>query len=336
MGKVMTLRTTIKIFVPAVGLVTLVLLMWGIQGKFFARKPHLHCEISTGSTMSKDLMPIMDVMKEYAQREIDKKEVKDIALYFDDLKSGVWIGINKDEKFNVASLMKVPLMMKCLESAELHPGLLKKRLLFAGDKDWTLQQNIKPIKSLVPGKSYSLDEIMYRMIAYSDNNAMQLLLEETPPDCLYQYLSDHNIDYEKAPDGFMMSLDTYSWFFKSLYSKSFLNSTMSRKALTYLAAEDFPQGMHAAVPANVVVESKFGEKLLLDENGKVVNTQLHEVGIVLDGDHPFLLGIMTSGKDLTALEKIIRDITHGVYEEMELSTHKTQNHDNCMTSQCHA
>jgi hypothetical protein len=174
------------------------------------------------------------------------------------------------------------------------------------------------------------------MIAYSDNNSMSMLLEEFPSDSLYQYLAEHKIDYEKAPDGFKMSLGTYSRFFETLYYKSLHNSAMSRKALSYLAAEDFPQGMHAAVPADVVVESKFGEKLLLDENGRVKSAQLHEVGIILDGNHPFLLGIMTSGADLNVLKKVIQNITHDIYEEIEHAATHLPNKMNCMHAQCHA
>jgi len=317
------------------GLGILALLQFYKPENAFVRKPRLDCESAANNTNKNNLMPILDKVKKDVQMEIEKKEVKDIALYYRDLKNGAWCAINKDEKFNIASLMKVPLMIECLESAESHPSLFRKRMPFTSDTDWTSQQNIKPIKTLERGKLYSLDDILFRMIAYSDNNAMELLLEEFPSDNLDHFLADHNIDYEKAPDGFMMSLGTYSWFFEALYDKSLLNSDMSKKALSYLAAEEFPQGMHAVVPANVVVESKFGEKLLLDENGKVLSTQLHEVGIVLNGDHPFLLGIMTSGEDLTVLEKIIREITYDVYEVNAHTADNNQNQMDCTHSRCH-
>jgi beta-lactamase class A len=332
----MMLRTAMKMFVPAVGIVTLGLLLSGISGNYFARKPRLNCESSMDTPMNKDLMPILNKLKEDAQQEIEKKKVKDISLYFRELKSGAWVGINKDEKFNTASLLKVPLMMECLEKVESHPGLLKKRLLFTGEEDWDSRQYIKPRKTLEPGSWYTVDELMLRMIAYSDNNATQLLLKEMPLDYLYQYLADHKIDYEKTPNGSMMSLDTYSRFFEALYDKSLLNSAMSRKALSYLAVEDFPQGMHAAVPANIAVESKFGEQEILDTNGKVKSAQLHEVGIVLAGNHPFLLGIMTKGNDFAVQEKIIREITHDVYEEIEHTDSRAAKQKDCMSSQCHA
>jgi hypothetical protein len=266
---------------------------------------------------SKYLAPILDKLRKDAQLEINEGKVYDIALYYRDLNGRGWIAINKDEKFNVASLMKVPLMIECLENAESNPTLLEERLRFTSDRDWTAQQNIKPVETLERGKSYSLDETMFRMVAYSDNNAMELLLEKFPSDSLFQFLSNHRIDYVKAPDGIKMSLNTYSGFFEALYDRSILNDAMSKKAFSYLAAEKFPQGMRAAVPSNVVVESKFGEKVFRDDNGKVLSARLHEVGIILDGDHPFLLGI-----------------TRDVYEETEHSADSYQNKMDCM-SRCH-
>jgi hypothetical protein len=324
----------IKILIPAAGLATLGLLLAGIPQKQFGRKLRLDFDSTMNSSESKYLAPILDRLRKDAQLDITKGEVNDIALYYRDLNGGGWIAINKDENFNIASLMKVPLMIECLENAESNPALLKERLSFKSDTDWTAQQNIKPVKTLERGKSYSLDETMFRMVAYSDNNAMELLLEKFPSDNLFQFLSDHQIDFEKEPDGIKMSLDTYSRFFGGLYDRSLLNEAMSKKAFSYLAAEEFPQGMRSAVPSNVVVESKFGEKVLRDENGKPLSAQLHEVGIILDGDHPFLLGIMTEGKDLPDLEDVIRDITRDAYEETEHSSSLNQNKMDCM-SRCH-
>jgi len=315
------------------------ILAWSLlvkPGEMPSQKTRLDCESSPNAGGKNPLAPILDIMREDAQQEIDKKEVKDIALYYRDLRSGSWIAINKDEKFTLASLIKVPLMIEGLESAESHPALLRSKMYFTSDTDWNTQQNIKPAKTIEHGKPYSFDDVMFRMIAYSDNNAMQMLLEEFPSDTLLQFFATHNIAYEEAPEGIKMSLGTYSWFFESLYDKTLLNGTMSQKALSYLGAEVFPQGMHAAVPSGVEIESKFGEKLLTDGNGRVESTQLHEVGIVLDRDKPFLIGIMTDGKDLPSLEKVIRQITHDVYEATRKMSELAPDKMSCMHGRCHS
>jgi beta-lactamase class A len=321
-------------FVTALGLSTLALGLWVLKGKPIEQKHPLDCQYGVFSPLDKDLPAMLNKVKKYSQQEINRNEIKDIAVYFRDLKNGSWFAINKDEKFSLASLMKVPLMIECLESAESRPALLRKRMLFTGDVDLTSQQNMKPQKFLEPGRSYSLDELMFRMIAYSDNNAMSMMVKEFPAEEMDTFLARHYLDYEKAPDGYLMSLGMYTMFFDELYDQSFLNPGMSRKALSYLANEDFPQGMHAAVPGNVAVESKFGERVVKDGNGTTISTQLHEVGIVLADGHPFLLGIMTSGTDLTVLEKVIQDITREVYEEDEHMVNANRHAMDCM-AQCH-
>ena len=302
------------------GILVLALVGSGAAGKLFKKEHTMDFDGNMGPNVH-IYSHLVEKVKEDAALALDLKEVKDISLYYRDLKSGNWFAINKDEKFNTASLMKVPLMMECLESAESHPSLIKKRLLFNSNEDWTLQQNIKPAKTLVPGNTYSLDQLLFRMMAYSDNNAVQLVLQEFPTDNLCRFLVNHNIDFEKDQEGFKMSLGTYSRLFEALYNQSLLNSTMSQKALSYLAAEDFPQGMHAALPPGITVESKFGEKIVQDISGKVVSTQLHEVGIIQDGNRSFLLGIMTSGYNLTVLKRTIQNITHDIYEELNKAEH---------------
>jgi beta-lactamase class A len=281
------------------------------------------------------LEPILNKMKEDVQRDMDRQEVKDISLYYLDLKSGAWIAINKDEKFNIASLIKVPVMIGCLEAAESHPGMLDGKHTFSSATDWNVQQNIKPKEALELGKAYSLDDVLFRMIAYSDNNAMQMVLKDFPDEDVFQLFTKHKIDFEKAPDGIKMSVDSVSWFFEALYQKSLLNGPMSEKALSYLKAEDFPQGMRAAIPSGIAVESKFGEKVELDAHGAVADTQLHEVGIVQNGSRPFLIGVMTKGTNLPALEKVIRDITRDVYDASKPIKDMDASQPNCLHVSCH-
>jgi hypothetical protein len=45
---------------------------------------------------------------------------------------------------------------------------------------------------------------------------------------------------------------------------------------------------------------------------------------------------MTSGKDLNVLEKVIRDITRNVYEELEHAANHLPNKADCLHSRCHA
>jgi hypothetical protein len=103
----------------------------------------------------------------------------------------------------------------------------------------------------------------------------------------------------------------YSGFFRILFNAAYLNKEMSEKALELLSHEDFPRGMVAGVPPGVVVASKFGEKV------DVGDVQLHEFGIVYHRKGPYILGVMTRGRDLARQAEVIRKVSALVYAALE-------------------
>jgi len=169
---------------------------------------------------------------------------------------------------------------------------------------------------LETGKSYQINELIERMIKYSDNNSWYLL---------YQYLDkinynpvkifkDINLNYNLMKSDIMMSVKEYSSFFRILFNASYLNREMSEKALALLSYTDFKNGIRSSIPPNIIVASKYGDR----ETG--INfeiKQIHEFGIIYYPKKPYLLGIMTRGKDLKKLVKVLQDISLIVYKEID-------------------
>jgi CO/xanthine dehydrogenase FAD-binding subunit len=60
-----------------------------------------------------------------------------------------------------------------------------------------------------------------------------------------------------------------------------------------------------------VVASKFGEKV------DVGDVQLHEFGIVYHRRGPYILGVMTRGRDLARQAEVIRKVSALVYAALE-------------------
>ncbi len=96
-------------------------------------------------------------------------QITSAAVYLRSLNDNRWISINADEGFSPGSLIKVPILMTYLREAEKNPELLRKRL--------TLDSSVKvPSQTykgdrIVAGKTYSIKELLYYMIAKSDNYA---------------------------------------------------------------------------------------------------------------------------------------------------------------------
>lgn len=85
----------------------------------------------------------------------------------------------------------------------------------------------------------------------------------------------------------------------------------SEKVLSLLAQSEFDQGTASGVPKDVRVANKFGERFIGNEK------QLHDCGIVYFPQNPYLLCVMTRGKDFHELAGVISAISQMVYEEID-------------------
>jgi beta-lactamase class A len=228
---------------------------------------------------------------------------------------GPWFGIEENREFNPASMMKIAVMVAWLKRAEKNPRVLKGMMTYSFHDDMRAMQNIKSLHSAEPGHSYSVDELLRLMMNYSDNNATRLLLESLAPDELRIVLTGMDVNNRLSGNGQnSISVHGYSGFFRILYNASFLNREMSEKALQLLSLDDFPQGISAGVPKGTVVASKFGES---SEGARNEVKQLHEFGIVYHPKHPYLIGIMTKGRDFDKLAAVIQGISRHVYAEVD-------------------
>ncbi|MBT0894104.1 serine hydrolase [Geobacter hydrogenophilus] len=275
--------------------------------------PLLDCEIVADRTAGSELQPFRYKVSELIARRTEAGDADHVAMYFRHLESGASFNIDAQEKFIPASLLKIPVMIAWLKRAERDQTVLGRTFRYDGATDWSAPQAIKPRKTLTPHASYTVDDLIFRMIAYSDNNAWRLLLDNIDTRELDAIVADLNVDFDPsqaATDS--MSVKAYSSFYRVLYNATYLNREMSEKALRYLSSVDFRDGILGGVPAGVTVASKFGEKTL-EESGI---RELHEFGIVYHPRGAYLLGIMTKGHDFARLASVIREISRVVYSEV--------------------
>lgn len=234
-----------------------------------------------------------------------------ISYYFRDLNNGIWFGINEKELFSPASLFKTPVMMSYLKQAEENPELLSRKIVFTeADKNYE-KQNIKPATEMEVGESYTVEDIINRMIIYSDNSALRILLREGDPFA-FRVFYDIDVGIQSNENGLdnFMSVYEYSRFFRILYNASYLDFENSNRALEILTNVDFKNGLVAGVPSNIPVAHKFGEREFGEEK------QLHDCGIVYYPKNPYLICVMTRGKDLARLPQVISELSKVTYEEV--------------------
>lgn len=275
--------------------------------------PLLECDVAEG---------MIDVYKENFRDELElviddlqaRNEASAVAVYFRDLNNGPTFGVNEDEQFIPASLLKVPVMMAYFRLADEDPSILSKTLTLPARADLVpgSTQLIAPKSEIEAGRPYTTAELIERTIIYSDNQAVTLLIQHLPGGPirrLYEMLGVRE-DVLNGPDG-QLTTKEYSAFFRILFNSSYLSRKYSEEALRLLTKTEFPRGLVAGVPSGVVVAHKFGEGGDMDEH------QIHDCGIVYFPDHPYLLCVMTRGKEIAKLEHAVATISRMVYEKID-------------------
>jgi beta-lactamase class A len=230
------------------------------------------------------------------------------SVYFRSIESGKWMAVNGGEQFSMASIMKVLTMIYHLRQNEQNPGWLNQRVKLI---DYT-KGNIQTIEgpTLQIGKEYTIEELMKYMIMYSNNEAtanLNVLMDFKAYGDLMQDIGIPVPD-PKAPDYTLNSVEC-SRFLRVLYNTSVLTNKSSEYALKLLSQSTYRGGLLRQISEkDLKVAHKFGERFLPNEN------QLHETAIFYTDSNPYLLTVLTGGKDTAQEAALIGKIGALVYD----------------------
>jgi beta-lactamase class A len=276
--------------------------------------PLLGCDVAEEVLTDPEIGNIKSKVEPIVKSAMEKRLATNVGVYFRELNDGYWFSIGETEKFVPASLRKVPLMIALLKQAERENGLLDRVVKVDLSNDYTLAQNVKPSQSLEFGKSYTVRDLMFRMIVYSDNNAFTCLTRIVDRNEYANVFSKLRMQNPLASkDDEFLSVQTYASFFRVLYNASYLSREASDAALGILAKSEFKAGLVAGVLPGVEVSHKFGEQ----SDAREGTIQLHDCGIVYYPKHPYLLCVMSKGTNFEPLDNIIKDISAAIFSEVD-------------------
>lgn len=284
----------------------------GLQGY---TNPLLECEIAD-ERLNSALRPFEKHLEELIQSLERDQRVGSIAVYFRDLNDGPWLGYHEQAQYVPASLSKMPVVISCFLQAETEPGFLARRFVFTGLDEEREPGFLNPESNLERGQAYSVDELIQRIAKYSDNAAAKLLTAALPPGLLERVYHDLGVDPERLKNQwFSISPKEYGAFFRVLYNASYLSKRFSEQALSYFDQSTFELGLVAGVPEGTAVSHKFG--VWEDPSpGRALPLQLHDCGIVYHPQRPYLLCVMSAGKNYVDMAKAIATLSRFVYEEV--------------------
>jgi beta-lactamase class A len=261
---------------------------------------------------SKDLLPIKNEVALFITQKKQAGLIDDATVYLKNLNTADWVCVNPGLQFNPGSLIKVPIMMTYLRDSEKNPGLLNKK--FSLDPSQKVPVQTFTGDRIIPGKSYTIKELLYYMIAKSDNYATSILNNNVNVDEFKRLFVDLGMpEPDVRNPSFFISASDYSKFMRMLYNATFINNEDADFALSLLAQSDFKDGIVNQLPPDIKVAHKFGE---WGNPKDPYNHQLHESGIVYLGDNPYLITVMTKGSNVQQLPQVISDVSKLVYDRM--------------------
>jgi beta-lactamase class A len=242
-------------------------------------------------------------------------EVSEVSVYFRDLVHGPVFGINELADFAPASLLKLPLAMVFFRSAETEPEVLTHSVKYEGNTA-VMEQRIRPRISAEEGTPYTIEELLRMMLVYSDNasyEALEAFLAANSDRSFLRHEIFQEIGLINSTNRVEETITVrgYASLFRILYNVSYLEREYSERILKWLSESEYDKGLVAGVPEGISVAHKFGERVV---SGGL--KQLHDCGIVYYPGNPYLLCVMTRGKDFTELEHVIMEISRMTYQEV--------------------
>ena len=259
--------------------------------------------------------PLKDAMSDLADRLKREGKVQDISFYFRNLNTSQWVGVNTEQRFSPASMLKVITLMGVLREAQFKPSLLSATIQLPQASELPpLEQDIyAPENPIMPGRIYTVSELIEHMIVDSDNIASYALHSMIGDEKMYEIYDDLELARPGEEEGY--TVQEYSRLFRTLYNGTYLSRSLSEQVLDALTKTNFTKGILQGVPQDTIVSHKFGIRTLLDKKG-VTHRELHDCGIVYYPDYPYFLCVMTRGTDFSALEGVLKDASALVWQEV--------------------
>lgn len=214
------------------------------------------------------------------------------GLYVVNLNTGETYGVNEDEVFTAASLIKLPVMAAMF--GEHEDGNIDLEDIYTL-RDEDRVGGSGSIVSRPTGSEYSYRELVAAMGHQSDNTAYTACLNLLGRDLVKNYITEFGMLHTSLEENQTTPRDV-GVFFKNLWTRKMLDRSSRDELLKYLTGTIYESWLPAGIPG-VRVAHKFGR------DARVVN----DAGIVF-AEEPYVLVIMSKGVVESQADKLIPDL----------------------------
>jgi beta-lactamase class A len=237
-----------------------------------------------------NFIPLRAALREYTAKLPDP-----IGIYFEYLPSGTSIGINDNMEINIASLVKIPVVMGVYK--EIERGKVKKDELLTL-KNENIDRRFGDFWKKGEGTAITVMETINLALINSDNTALNMLLSVSPGKNIDRVFDSLDIPKNINGDFHVISPKNYSSILRSLYLSSYLKKESSDEILETLSKTIFNDKIAAGIPEGINISHKIGIFNSKNNSEKTFS----DCGIIYAPDRPYLLCIMVKSNEEKARE----------------------------------
>jgi len=215
-----------------------------------------------------------------------------VGIFFKDLKTGKTVAINKETLFPSASLVKVPIMVAVFEAEKEGKLTLSKKL--------KLQNQYKSpgggyLYETRAGRSFTILNLVERMITQSDNTATNMLVAELGFDYLNKKFEEFGLintnmrrgilDLKSRNEGIenYTTANDMAFLLEKIFNRELISAQASQEMLDILKNQRVNDRIPRYLPKEVAIAHKTG----------TLKDTYSDVGIVFAPEGAFLLCVLT-------------------------------------------
>ncbi len=238
-----------------------------------------------------------------------------VGIAIEDLATGLTSGVNASASLPAASTIKIPVMVEVFKQMERGTlGLNTVVHLEESDRDWGWGD----MANAHPGTARTVDQLLWLMIAHSDNTATNMLIREVGRDHINATMaglglrSTHLGDYIRSEsDTIRYGLRTSPHDMVELLDRiardNLIDPWASREMLAILSGQAHNGLLPVPLPKSVKIAHKTGS----------LHDTLNDVGIVYRDQEPYVIAVMTTElPDLDLGRSFIHRISRIAYDRL--------------------
>lgn len=228
------------------------------------------------------------------------------SVLFIDLKNPVSFGLHENTMLKAASVNKLYIVASLYYLANQGKINLDQKITL--QKKDIQKYGTGSLRYQKPGGIYSLKTLAKLSLQQSDNTAVYILANTIGRERVQAIMSDLGLRQTNMENN-KTSLSDAGLLYQKIYNNEVTSPALTRELLTFMKDTDIEDRLPKNLPSEITVYHKTGDGVGF----------VHDVGIIIDGDKAYFLGVMTAdvgGAEIQTSDTIAH-ISKAVYEFMQ-------------------